>query len=277
MTPDAYCQQKVAQGDTTFYYSVLFLKPAQRNALNALYAFQREIADIVDGTADENAARIKLAWWRHEIAELYKGNPQHLVTRALASCLTNHPITHDHLDAIIDGREMDLLQSRHLDFAGIERYGNLVSGAFALCTVDILGCRHPGVANYARNLGLALELARMIRDVGADARRGRVYLPIDELQKFNVPVANILNARYSDGFRDLMRHQCRRANAYFESAIAVLPGEERRAQRHGLIMAAVYRTLLDEIRADGFEVLHQRIDLTPVRKLWIAWKTWSFA
>ena len=259
-----------------FYYSALFLNPAQRRAINALCAFQQEVVDVINDTSDENAARIKLAWWRHEIAELFRGNPQHLVARALASCLPDHPVALEYLEEIIDGRELDLLQNRYLDFAGFERYASLVSGAFAACVASVLGDRRGSTAEYARKLGLALELTRMIREAGADARRGRVYLPIDELQGFNVPVADILNARYSNGFRELMQFQHQRASTCFESAMATLPSEDRSAQRPGLIMAAVCRTLLDEIRADNYQVLHQRIDLTPVRKLWIAWKTWVF-
>jgi phytoene synthase len=276
MTPDFYCQQKAAQGGPSFYYSVLFVKPAQRKALNALYAFHREVSDVVNLTGDENAARIKLAWWRHEIGEAFGGRPQHLVTRALADSLPDHAIAQEHLEEIIDGRELDLLQNRYLDAAGVERYSGFVSGAFAASAAGILGNQSGNVTEYARHLGLALQWTRVIRDVGADARRGRVYLPIDELQRFNVPVADILNARYSEKFRALMEFQHQRATACFERAIAALPGDARPAQRPGLIMAATSRTLLNEIRAENYQVLHQRLSLTPVRKLWIAWKTWTF-
>ncbi len=278
MTPDDYCQQKALRPGSSLYYSLLFLAPAKRCAMYALYAFRQELADVVDQTTDQNAARIKLAWWRHEVAELYKGNAQHLVTRALAQAMPNHAIAQERLDEMIDGREMDLLQSRYHDFAGLKRYCTLVGGAVQLGAAGILGASQPASQPashaYASNLGLACELARIIRCVGEDARRGRVYLPVDELQRFGVPIADILNARYSDGFARLMQFQYERSLGHFETALAVLPEADRKAQRPSLIIAALYRALLEEIRADGFRVLHQRTSLTPIRKLWQAWKTW---
>ena len=275
MTPDEYCQLKAAASGSSFYYSFLFLPPERRRAITALYAFCREVDDIVDETAEENLARIKLAWWRTEIAELYRGNPQHPVTRALAPCVLPFSLTQERMEQIIDGMEMDLTQSRYLDFKGLERYCHLVAGVVGLCAADIFGRTEESTLQYASNLGLAFQLTNIIRDVGEDARRGRVYLPVNELQMFGVPVADILNARYGDGFTHLM-DQYQRAEQYYRAALAALPAADKRTQRPGLIMAAIYRALLGEIRRDGFQVLHQRTSLTPVRKLWLAWKTWTF-
>ena len=276
MTPDEYCQQKAAASGSSFYYSFLFLPPARRRAITALYAFCREVDDVVDETADENLARIKLAWWRNEIVQMFDGNPQHPVTRALAPCVETFSLTQTRLQEILDGMEMDLLQTRYLDFKALERYCYLVAGVVGLCASDIFGRGDPRTLEYARNLGLAFQLTNIIRDVGEDARRGRVYLPVNELQQFGVPVADILHARYSDKFSRLMTFQHDRAQGYYRTAFAVLPACDRRAQRPGLIMAAIYRALLEEIRRDGFQVLHQRTSLTPIRKLWLAWKTWTF-
>ena len=276
MTPDEYCQQKAAASGSSFYYSFLFLPPARRRAITALYAFCREVDDVVDETADENLARIKLAWWRNEIAQMYAGNPQHPVTRALAPCVETFSLTQTRLEEILEGMETDLLQTRYLDFKALERYCYLVAGVVGLCASDIFGRSDDSTLVYARNLGLAFQLTNIIRDVGEDARRGRVYLPVNELQQFGVPVADILHARYSDNFSRLMTFQHERAQAYYSTAFAALPAADRRAQRPGLIMAAIYRALLEEIRRDGFQVLHQRTSLTPIRKLWLAWKTWTF-
>ncbi len=276
MTPDEYCQQKAAASGSSFYYSFLFLPPARRRAITALYAFCREVDDVVDETADENLARIKLAWWRNEIAQMYAGNPQHPVTKALAPCVETFSLTQTRLEEILDGMEMDLLQTRYLDFKALERYCYLVASVVGLCAADIFGRSDDSTLVYARNLGLAFQLTNIIRDVGDDARRGRVYLPVNELQQFGVPVADILHARYSDNFSRLMTFQHERAQAYYNKAFAALPAADRRAQRPGLIMAAIYRALLEEIRRDGFQVLHQRTSLTPIRKLWLAWKTWTF-
>jgi phytoene synthase len=276
MTPDEYCQKKAAASGSSFYYSFLFLPPERRRAITALYAYCREIDDVVDETADENLARVKLAWWRNELHQLYAGNPQHPVTRALHPCVEPFRLDQIRLEEILDGMEMDLVQTRYLDFKGLERYCHLVAGVVGLCAADIFGRTQDATLEYAEKLGRAFQLTNIIRDVGEDARRGRVYLPIDELQRFNVPVADILNARYSDNFSRLMAFQHARAESYYQAALAALPAVDKRAQRPGLIMAAIYRTLLEEIRRDQFQVLHQRISLTPIRKLWLAWKTWTF-
>jgi phytoene synthase len=276
MTPDEYCQQKAAASGSSFYYSFLFLPPERRRAITALYAYCREIDDVVDETQDENLARVKLAWWRNELQQMYAGSPQHPVTRALLPFVDRFSLDHGRLSEILDGMEMDLIQTRYLDFQGLERYCHLVAGVVGLCAADIFGRTEATTLTYAAKLGLAFQLTNIIRDVGEDARRGRIYLPVNELQQFNVPVADILNARYSDNFSRLMAFQHERAEACYRDAMAALPDVDRRAQRPGLIMAAIYRTLLDEIRRDQFQVLHQRISLTPVRKLWLAWKTWTF-
>ena len=276
MTPDEYCQQKAASSGSSFYYSFLFLAPARRRAITALYAYCREVDDVVDESKDENIARIKLGWWRNEIDQMFRGNPQHPVTQALSPCIAPYSLTQERLSEILDGMEMDLLQTRYLDFKGLERYCYLVAGVVGLCAADIFGRRRDETLEYARNLGMAFQLTNIIRDVGEDARRGRVYLPVNELQRFKVPVADILNARHSENFVCLMQFQYERAEHYYQAAFAALPVEDRRAQRAGLIMAAIYRALLVEIHRDGFQVLTQRVSLTPIRKLWLAWKTWTF-
>lgn len=277
MMPYEYCQQKAAQRGSSFYYSVLFLDVPRRQALMALQALRLELTEVVDATLDENAARIKLAWWRYEASEMFHGNPQHLVTRALAPCLARYRIRHEQLDQMVDGMEMDLLQTRYLDFHALERYCDLVSGAPEHCVAAVLGWDQESAPAWTRHLGMAIELTRIIRDTGGDARRGRVYLPVNELQQFNVPVADILNGRYSDGFKQLMLFQHDRAHACFDRALAELPQASRKAQRAALVKMRLYRTLLDEMRTAGFQVLHQRTSLTPARKLWLAWKTWVTA
>src|SRR4051812_49294827 len=274
MSPDEYCQHKAAASGSSFYYSFLFLPRERRHAITALYAFCREVDDVVDETEDPQVARTKLAWWRNEIANLFAGKPQHPVMRALEPAIEPFGITALRLNEIIDGMQMDLDQSRYLDFKGLERYCYHVAGVVGLLAAGIFGYRNAGTLEYAKNLGLAFQLTNIIRDVGDDARRNRIYLPMDELKKFEVPASDILNARYSDNFTRLMHFQAERAQAYYTKALDMLPAEDRRSQRAGLIMAAIYRTVLDEIAADGFKVLNQRTSLTPMRKLWIAVRTW---
>lgn len=274
MSPDEYCQQKAAQSGSSFYYSFLFLPPERRRAITALYAFCREVDDTVDECTDVSVARNKLMWWRKEITAMLDGHPNHPVSRALQPHLQAYSLDGKHLLAIIDGMEMDLDQTRYLDYAGLKRYCWHVAGVVGILSASIFGYTRSETLQYAEKLGLAFQLTNIIRDVGEDARKGRIYLPVNELQQFNVTAADILNARHSENFEKLMRFQVDRAQAIYDEAFALLPGEDRRAQRPGLIMASIYRTLLDEIERDGFHVLNQRISLTPLRKLWLAWKTY---
>jgi phytoene synthase len=274
MSPDEYCQQKTVQSGSSFYYSFLFLAPERRRAITALYAFCREADDTVDECSDQSIARIKLAWWRNEVAAMYQGKPTHPVTQALQPHLTVYNLEERHLQAIIDGMEMDLDQTRYLDFPALQRYCWHVASVVGILSASIFGVTDPRTLEYAEKLGLAFQLTNIIRDVGEDARKGRIYLPVNELQQFNVTAADLLNARHSDKFENLMRFQVERAQKVYDQAFALLPKEDRRAQRPGLMMAAIYRTLLDEIERDHFQVLSQRISLTPLRKLWLAWKTY---
>ena len=277
MTPDEYCRQKAAQSGSSFYYSFLFLPPPRRRAITALYAFCREVDDIADDVKDVAIARTKLAWWRTEVANLFAGHPAHPVTKALAPFVAPFGIGEAQLNEIMNGMEMDLNQTRYLDFTGLELYCHRVAGAVGVLAAGIFGYRNARTLEYAERLGLAFQLTNIIRDVGEDARKNRVYLPMDELREFGVTIADIIDARHTENFARLMRFQAERARRCYEEALALLPPEDRAAQRPGLIMAAIYRTLLDEIADDDFQVLKQRIALTPVRKLWIAWRTWATA
>jgi phytoene synthase len=277
MTPDEYCQQKAAASGSSFYYSFLFLPKERRRAITALYAFCREVDDVVDETSDSQLAATKLAWWRTEVANMFAGNPQHPVTRALLPFAEKFALDKEKLGDIIDGMEMDLTQTRYLDWPGLERYCYRVAGVVGLLAAGIFGYRDPRTLEYAKNLGIAFQMTNIVRDVGEDARKNRIYLPMDDLKRFGVPAADILNARESPAFQALMKYEAERAKSYYAKAFSALPAEDRKAQRAGLIMAAIYRTLLDEIERDGFHVLARRTSLTPLRKFWIAWRTWIAA
>ena len=277
MTPDEYCQQKAAGSGSSFYYSFLFLPPDRRRAITALYAFCREVDDVVDEGLDPQVAGPKLAWWRAEVANYAAGNPQHPVTKALSVFRKQFSVDEARLLEIIDGMEMDLTQSRYLDWPNLERYCHRVAGVVGLLAAGIFGYTDARTLDYARSLGIAFQLTNIIRDVGEDARKNRIYLPMDEMKRFGVTAADILNARETPEFGKLMEFEGQRAREHYAKAFAALPAADRKAQRAGLIMAAIYRTLLDEIEADGFRVLTRRTSLTPLRKLWLAWKTWVSA
>ncbi|MCG3188520.1 MAG: All-trans-phytoene synthase [Burkholderiaceae bacterium] len=277
MTPAQYVQQKAAGSGSSFYYAFMFLPPAKRAAITAFYAFCREVDDVVDEVTDPGVAAAKLAWWRQEVASAFAGTPSHPVLQALMPQAAAHGIEPSHLLAVIEGCQMDLDQTRYLDFALLERYCHLVAGVVGEVAANIFGRRSVRTIDYAHKLGLALQLTNIIRDVGDDARRGRIYLPLEDLQRFGVKASEILQREspwgYSDRFTALMRFQAQRAQATYDGALALLPEADRESQRPGLMMANIYRTLLQEIEDDGFRVLHQRTSLTPLRKLWIAART----
>ena len=273
MTPDEYCQQRTAQSGTSFYYSFLFLPPERRRAITALYAFCREVDDVVDEVSDPDLARTKLAWWRKEVGAIFSGTPQHPVALALQPVVAAYRLPQQHFQTVIDGMAMDLERNRYLDFADLERYCHCVAGVVGLMSAEIFGYANPGTLDYARNLGIAFQLTNIIRDVGEDARRGRIYLPQEDLSRHGVSVASILKRESTPAMVPLMKEQVARARRWHQNALDALPLEDRRTQRPGLIMAAIYRALLDEIERDGYAVLDHRIALTPLRKLWIAWTT----
>lgn len=272
MTPEQYVQQKAAASGSSFYYAFLFLPPPRRAAITAFYAFCREVDDVVDEVTDPGVARTKLAWWRTEVAQAFAGRPTHPVLQALMPCVPAFGIAQEQLQDVIRGCEMDLEQTRYLDFAGLQRYCHLVAGVVGEVAAGIFGQTQPQTTTYAHTLGLAFQLTNIIRDVGEDALRGRIYLPVNELQQFDVKAHEILQRKHSDRFVALMRFQAQRAHALYDEALALLPDADRRAQKPGLMMASIYRTLLREIEADDFQVLDQRTSLTPLRKLWLAWK-----
>jgi 15-cis-phytoene synthase len=296
MTPEEYCQDKAAKSGSSFYYSFLFLPPRRRLAITALYAFCREVDDVVDETPEASIAQTQLDWWRKEISELYSGNPSHKVTLALKPHLQTCRIDEARLQEIIDGMQMDLVQTRYLDFANLRLYCHRVAGVVGSLAADIFSSNdNTNLANadvenkqalrsYAESLGLAFQLTNIIRDVGEDARRGRVYLPIDDLQRFGVTASQILKPETMDSqasaqFQALMEFQTKRARQTYQTAFAELrkcSSQTIAEQRAGLMMAAIYLAVLREVELDKFQVLKHRIALTPIRKLWLAWKVWAF-
>jgi phytoene synthase len=277
MTPEQYVQEKAAASGSSFYYAFLFLPPARRLAITAFYAFCREVDDVVDESQEQQVAASKLAWWHREVQQAFSGAPSHPIMKALLPCAPAYGITAAQLSAVIEGCEIDLRQNRFLDFTGLTHYCHLVAGVVGEVACNIFGRTEASTVAYAHRLGLAMQLTNILRDVGDDARRGRIYIPIDELQRFGVTAQELLRREapwgYSERFTALMAYQTQRIRGLFKEAFALLPEADRRAQKPGLMMANIYSALLDEIERDGFQVLHQRTSLTPIRKLWIAART----
>ena len=272
MNPEQYVQQKAAASGSSFYYAFLFLPPPRRAAITAFYAFCREVDDVVDETSDPSVARNKLVWWQGEVQRAFQGQPSHPVMQALMPHTTSYHMEPRHLQAVIEGCLMDLDQTRYLDYAGLQRYCHLVAGIVGEVAAQIFGQTDPTTTQYAHRLGQALQLTNILRDVGEDALRGRIYLPVNDLQQFDVKAHEIIKREYSERFVALMRFEAQRAHQLYDEALALLPAADRRAQKPGLMMASIYRTLLREIEDEEFQVLHQRISLTPLRKFWLAWK-----
>jgi len=275
MSPQEYCQQKAASSGSSFYYSFLFLPAPKRDAITALYAYCREVDDIADECQEVQTAYIKLNWWRDEIARLYQGNPQHPVSQALLPAVKQYGLVQEHFLEIIDGMEMDLGEVRYDNFSQLQLYCYRVASVVGLLSAEIFGYQNRKTLKYAHDLGLAFQLTNIVRDVGEDARRGRIYIPLDEMAQFNVTETDILHGHQNAAVQALMRFQVERAQQFYDKALAQLPEEDRAAQRTGLMMAAIYRALLQEIAADGAEkTLNSRTSLTPLRKFWLAWKTY---
>ncbi len=278
MDAHRYCQERAAASGSSFYYSFVFLPAETRRAITAFYALCRELDDVVDECSDAGIAAAKLDWWREEIGRLAAGAAQHPATRALHETQAGRHIPTALLLEIVDGMAMDLEHARYPDFRALRLYCHRVAGVVGEVAAGIFdgprGAHDRALRRYAHELGLAFQLTYFIRDVGEDARRGRIYLPQDELARFGVAERDLLDARESPAFQALMQFQYERAIGHYDNAMTALPAAAKRAQRPGLVMAAIYRTLLEEIRRDGFPVLRGRVALTPLRKLWLAARTW---
>lgn len=272
MTPDQYCQDKAAKSGSSFYYSFHFLPAEQRQAIIALYAFCREVDDTVDEIADADIARTKLEWWREEIQRTFHGIATHPVGLSLQAALQNFDLQEEYFMEIIDGMAMDLDQFSYPEFKHLALYCHRAASVVGLLSVEIFGYEDRKTLKYAENLGMALQLTNIIRDVREDAERGRIYLPQDELQQFNVSADDLLALKSSPELIELLKFQTARAKQYYQQALQLLPEGDRYTQRTGLIMAAIYEATLNEIEKDNFQVMQHRVSLTPIRKLWLAWR-----
>lgn len=274
MTPQEYCQNKAGQSGSSFYYSFLFLPTEKRDAITALYAFCREVDDIVDNHSNVEVASAKLDWWRSEIEKLYASESTHPVTLALTPVITDLDLKKEYFLDIISGMEMDLHKSRYKNFSELSEYCYHAASVVGLLSVSIFGYKDKKTLEYAIALGHALQLTNIIRDVGEDASRNRIYIPQDDLNNFSVPESDILSGNETPQFFELMSFQSDRATEYYQKAIRLLPDSDRPNQIAGMIMANVYQGTLRKIRKTGYHTLTKRVSLNALHKFWIAWKTY---
>ncbi len=273
MTPEQYCEQKTAASGSSFYFSFLFLEPEARQAMTILYAFCREVDDVVDECSDAGVAHTKLAWWRDEIARIFAGAAQHPVGKALQSVIARYDLPQEQFLEIIDGMEMDLDYNAYRTFKELSLYCYRAAAVVGLMTAEIFGYDDRRTLKYAHDLGMAFQLTNILRDVAEDAQRGRVYIPEEDMERFKVNRDDIVHGRFSDNMRELLKFEADRAKHYYEQAFGHLPDSDRYRQRSGLIMAAVYQALIKAIEDNDYRVLDQRINLSPPRKMYIAWQT----
>ena len=273
-----YCHQKAAESHSSFLSGFRFLSVEKRNAITVLYAFCRELDDVVDGCTDPNVAQITLNWWRSDLEKVFNNEmPEHPVHQALKDIRASFDLPKNEFEALIDGMQMDLEQARYGSFDELKLYCHRVAGVVGCLIARILGFSNPQTLEYADKMGLALQLTNIIRDVGEDARHGRIYLPIEEMQKFDVPANVIMQCKPTDNFAKMMQFQVNRARETYREAMLLLPAEDKKSQKVGLIMAAIYYALLNEIDRDGAQnVLTYKIAIPSPRKKRIALKTWLF-
>jgi 15-cis-phytoene synthase len=273
MSPQQYCEEKVAQSGSNLVSAFRILPPDRRAAITALYAFCREVDDVVDECSEPQLAAIKLAWWKTELDRLFSGQPTHPVSKALAPALSTYALDREAFDQIVEGVQMDLQQNRYARWDDLNQYCDRVAGAVGLLSARIFGRISPATLEYAIHLGRALQYTNIIRDVGDDARKGRIYIPAESLMAFGVDAGSVLRFEQSPALQAALLDMAQRAHQAYDTALAVLPKDERVAQRPGLIMAAIYRDLLRLLESENFAVMHQRISVAPARKVWLAWRT----
>ena len=271
MTPQQYCINKTKESGSSFLPAFYFLGKEKKMALTALYAFCREVDDIVDECDDCKAGREKLNWWSLEVSRLFSGTPRHQVTKLLANYIYKFDLNKKYFNEIIDGMGMDLNIKRYENFTKLQLYCYRAASAVGILSAKIFGFNNINTLKYVHDMGIALQLTNIIRDLGEDARRGRIYIPLDELKLFDVTEADILNCTNHEKIKKLVIFLSERAENFFFSAVEHLPAEDKRKQLPGLIMGNIYFVLLKKILTSSPEkILNQRTILSPYRRVIIA-------
>jgi 15-cis-phytoene synthase len=265
------------QSRSNFYYAFLLLPRRKREAIYAVYAFCRIVDDAVDQQGDPAAQRAEIAHWRAELDRVFGGGPRHPAAQRLQQAVRAFPIPRQALLDILAGVEMDLEHASYEGFDDLYPYCYRVASAVGLCCIEIFGYRNPRAREYARDLGVALQLTNILRDVQVDARLGRVYLPQEDLRRFGVSASDLQDGRYSPSFVELMRWEARRAREYYARAWHALPPEDRRSLFAAEIMGRTYFTLLQNMEAHEFRVFDTRVTVPTHRRMGIALRWWLAA
>ncbi len=274
MDSNQFTRKKTKKSKTNFYYSFLFLPKKKRDAIFTVYSFCRHTDDIVDDIQSPGEASQKLDKWREELDRCYDGQPHHPITTALHEAAQTFSIPKDYFHALIDGCEMDITRKRYQTFDELQQYCYHVASVVGLICIEIFGYRSPKTKDYAIDLGMALQLTNIMRDVGEDARNGRIYLPIEELEQFNYSEEEILNEIYNDSFIELMRFQEERARGYFNKAIEQYERRDHHLLFPAEIMRKIYFKLLNNVAAIQYNVFNDRVRVPNWEKMMIALQLW---
>ena len=274
MDPKAYCHAIAKASGSSFYYTFLFLPRPKREAIEAVYAFCRVVDDVVDQPKPEGQALEQLSRWRDELDRCFAGRPAHPILQSLAEAIERYRLPRAHFDDLIDGVEMDLVCRRYPTFEALTDYCYRVAGVVGLLCIEIFGYRNPAAREYAVRQGLAVQLTNILRDLKADARRNRIYLPLEDLQRFGYTEDELLRGVYSPSFVALMQFQAARARQVFQDAATACPPEDRSTLLVSEMMGRIYAALLTRMERDRFTVFTSPPALSTPRKLAIVLRTW---
>ncbi|MGZ6227839.1 MAG: presqualene diphosphate synthase HpnD [Candidatus Binataceae bacterium] len=274
----ARCASITRRSSSNFYYAFMLLPAERRQALYSVYAFCRFVDDIADDAVGDEAggqpAKL-LARWREELERVFNGSPTHAISRALAYNVRRFAIPRRYFEEIIDGVEMDLGRTRYATFEELRLYCYRVASAVGLVCIEIFGYRNPRTREYAENLGIAFQLTNIIRDLSEDAARGRIYLPLEDLARFDVSEDEILRGADTLELRRLLEHEVERARSFYAQAENALAAEDRAAMVCAEAMRSIYRALLERIASKGCGVVGRRHRISTPRKLYLVGRTWA--
>jgi 15-cis-phytoene synthase len=268
------CAAITRRSSSNFYYAFMLLPAERRRALYAVYAFCRFVDDIADDESSREPGRL-LERWREELGRVYGGAPTRPVSRALADAARRFAIPRKYFDEVISGVEMDLSRKRYATFEELKLYCYRVASAVGLICIEVFGYSNPAARVYAEDLGVAFQITNILRDVKEDAGRGRIYLPLEDLERFGVTEDEILRGIYSSAFVDLMAFEANRAREYYQRAERALPREDRSTLLTAEAMRLIYGSLLNLIIRSNYRVLDRRLSLSTSRKLYLVGRAWA--
>lgn len=273
----SYCTTYTKKSGSNFYYSFWFLPKAKRDAMYTVYAFCKAVDSAVDEPPAGSRPKDELQRWRNELDAVYSGTPSSPIMISLAHHVKTLSIPKAYFEELIKGVEMDLFNNRYVTFDELSLYCYRVASVVGLICLHIFGVTSARAQDYAVALGMAFQMTNVLRDVGTDAAQGRIYLPLDDLQRYNYPEKSLLNQTYSPEFRMLMEHEASRALLYYkraDAALAALPPADRRALTVAEIMRGIYRRIFEDIQRANYQVFQQRITLSTMRRVFIALRVW---